>query len=291
MQEYKEYLTPKTISDALRMLSEASGHARLIAGGSDLLLDLRQGRHPPVDLLVDVNFIPDLQILEQQENFLFIGAAVPLKKVSSSPLVKKHAEALLEASGMVGGPQVRNSATLGGNVAHALPAGDGTIALHALGAKAEIASISGKRIVPIETLYKGPGRSALDPNNDLLIGFHIPLSKNHQASAFKRVMRPQGVALPIINMAAWLERDDNQIVDVRLAIGPAGPTPQRGIAAEDVLRGKEFATDLLVEAQKALFSSIHFRTSAQRASAEYRVHLCSILFDDVLTLAWQRALE
>jgi carbon-monoxide dehydrogenase medium subunit len=129
MQEYKEYLTPKTISDALRMLSEASGHARLIAGGSDLLLDLRQGRHPPVDLLVDVNFIPDRRFLSNRK-ILFHWCGCAIEERLQFPTCEKACEALLEASGMVGGPQVRNSATLG-ECGTCFAAGDGTIALHA----------------------------------------------------------------------------------------------------------------------------------------------------------------
>ena len=133
----------------------------------------------------------------------------------------------MEACGLIGGPQVRNTATLGGNVAHALPAADGTIALVALDARVEIASRDGRRLVPILNLFAGVGQSTLLADQEILVGFHLPLRKTGQASAFSRVMRPQGVALPVLNLAVWLERAGDQIHSIRIAIGPSGPVPQR----------------------------------------------------------------
>lgn len=292
MPTYNKYLIPNSIQDALRVLKEyAPGSVRLVAGGTDLLLDLRQGRHAPLEALVDVNSIPELQRFEIKDDQLYIGAAVPLNEVTESPLVIQHAQALSEATGLIGGPQVRNTATLGGNVAHALPAGDGTISLLSLDAKAEIASKDGIRIVPLIELYAGPGKSMLDPQGDLLVGFIMPVKKAGQASSFKRVMRPQGVALPILNMSVWLDREGNTIKDIRIAIGPAGRTPQLGIAAENVLRGKELTDVLLDEALEALLNNISLRTSKLRATKEYRVHLTGVLLKDVVTCAWERAAE
>ena len=292
MPIYNQYLIPNSIQDALRVLSEfAPGSVRLVAGGTDLLLDLRQGRHSSVEALVDVNNIPELQRFEIKGDHLYIGAAVPLNQVTESPLVIQHAQTLSEATGLIGGPQVRNTATLGGNVGHALPAGDGTIAMLSLNTKAEIASSEGIREVPLGELYAGPGKSTLDPQGELIVGFVIPAKKTGQASSFKRVMRPQGVALPILNMSVWLERNKESISDVRLAVGPAGRTPQRGIAAENVMRGRVLTDALLEEALEALLESIHLRTSKLRASKEYRVHLTGVLLKDVVNCAWERAAE
>jgi xanthine dehydrogenase FAD-binding subunit len=289
MPIWTHYHTPNSLNEALRVLSEAPGTVRLIAGGTDLLLDLQQGRHPPVDTLVDVNNIQEMKRFEVQGEYLYIGGAVSLKKISRSPLVLAHAQALTEASSLVGGPQVRNTATLGGNVAHALPAADGTIALMALDAAAEVASAEGIRTVPLATLFKGPGQSTLDPRCDILSGFYIPLQQPGEASSFSRIMRPQGVALPILNMSCWIYRDGNQIVDVRLSAGPSGPTPRRLTAAEDVLRGNSYSEAILKNALEALLSSVRFRTSPQRATSEYRQHLSGVLLRDVIDKAWQRA--
>lgn len=288
MPIWKSYLIPKSLHEAVRALDDAPGSVRLIAGGTDLLLDLQQGRHQPVDLLVDVNRIPELRVCEIRQNEIFIGAAVPLNKVTTSPLVMEHAMALHEASGLVGGPQVRNSATLGGNVAHALPAADGTIALMALNAQVEIANSQGLIRKPLGELFQGPGKSTLDLHHDILVGFYLPLKKPGEASAFSRIMRPQGVALPILNMAAWISRSGDLIADVHLSVGPAGPTPQRGFAAEEALRGKPLTDETIQEALSGLLASLRFRTSPQRATAEYRRHLCGVLIERVLKTAWTR---
>jgi carbon-monoxide dehydrogenase medium subunit len=133
---------------------------------------------------------------------------------------------------------VRNVATLGGNVAHALPAADGTIALLALDATAEIVSLEGRRRVPMEQLFAGPGQSTLQPRGEILVGFLLQRRGPGQASAFRRVMRPQGVAIAILNTAIWLERQEGCIRDIRIAVGPAGPTPFRARQTEATLRGK-----------------------------------------------------
>jgi len=218
MPYWKNYHVAIDVADALQVLAAASGEVRVVAGGTDLLLDLQQGRHTPVESLVDVTRIPEMRLLEVRQNQLFIGAGVPLNQVVASPLVVKHAEALFEAASLIGGPQVRNTATLGGNVAHALPAADGTIALLALDAQAEIASPAGRRQVPMQQLFAGPGRSTLDPRAEVLVGFHLPIHQPGQASAFRRVMRPQGVAIAILNLAVWVMRAENRIADIRISI-------------------------------------------------------------------------
>lgn len=289
MTLWKNYYLAESVPAALRVLSEAGEPSRFIAGGTDLLLDLQQGRHPPVDTLVDVTSIPELGLIEIRKEKLFVGAAVPLNQIVDSPLLKRHAEALIEACGLIGGPQVRNTATLGGNVSHALPAADGTIALLALDAQAEIASLEGQRLIPIELLFQGPGKSALDPRRELICGFYLPLSRSRQASAFRRVMRPQGVALPILNLAIWLERRGDEIADLRIALGPAGPRPLRARQTENALRGASPSRVEVEKAMSVLLSEASFRTSPQRASAAYRRQLAGVLLNDALQAAWERA--
>ena len=205
MKLWKNYHLPQSIDDALQTLAATPGKANFIAGGTDLLLDLQQGRHDPVHSLIDITEIPEMSILESRGGELFIGAGVPHRKIVNSPIVQEHAEALTEACGLIGGSQVRNTATLGGNVAHALPAADGTIALMALDAEAEIASLTGHRRAPLREIFVGPGVNSLE--NELLVGFYLSLKNPGDASAFKRVMRPQGVAIAILNLGVWLNRD------------------------------------------------------------------------------------
>jgi len=305
MNLWQEFIRPATLSQALKAFTESRGPALPIAGGTDLMLDLAQGRHAPVHTLVDVTSIAEMIVLELRGDELFVGAAVPVNRIASDPLVGRHAQALTEACELIAGPQVRNVATLGGNVAHALPAADGTIALLALNAEAEIASAKAPaavlgggdatenlvetRRIPFNELFLGPGKSSLKHGEELLVGFYLPLTRHHQASCFKRIMRPQGVALPILNCAVWLERENGDIKDIRIAVGPGGAIPFRATEAEGTLRGQSLIKTTFESALGALLAQAQFRSSARRASADYRQHIVSGLFKDVLETAWSRA--
>ena len=289
MNLWQNYVRPKNLSEAMDAFANAPRPLMPIAGGTDLLLDLEQGRHSPVQTLIDVTSVAEMTALEVRGDELYIGASVPVNRVATTPEVAHHAQALTEACNLIAGPQVRNVATLGGNVAHALPAADGTIALTALNAVVEVASATGTRRVAFKDMFVGPGKSSLKHGEELLVGFHIPLSTPYQVSCFKRIMRPQGVALPILNCAVWLERENDAIKDVRIAVGPGGGTPFRATQAEDVLRSKSFNDETFEATLDALLAQAQFRTSARRASADYRRHIVSGLFKDVIETAWLRA--
>jgi CO/xanthine dehydrogenase FAD-binding subunit len=278
MTSWEQYLRPGTLEQALTILAEADGSARIVAGGTDLLLDIQQGRHPPVSRMVDITGIPELQAIAATDEEIYLGAAATHSTIVEDPLLKEHAACLVEACGLIGGPQVRNVATIGGNVAHALPAGDGTIALLALDAQAQIASRDGRRWSDLEHLFRGPGETTFDRSREILVGFRLKKRRAGETSAFRRIMRPQGVAIAILNMAVWLSRPGGSIVeDVRVAIGPAGPRPLRARETEAVLRGRELSEDVLVWATDALLREAHLRTSPHRATLEYRRHLTGIL--------------
>ena len=304
MNLWQEYLRPKTLAEAMDVFTSAPRPLAPIAGGTDLLLDLEQGRHSPVHTLVDITEIKELLALEIRDDSLFIGAGVPVNRIVLDPLVGAHAQALVEACELIGGPQVRNVATLGGNVAHALPAADGTIALLALNAEAEIASFAligttsdseerSQRVnthrIPFADLFLGPGKSSLKPGEELIVGFYLPLLKKNQASCFKRIIRPQGVALPIINVAIWLEREKETINDIHIAVGPGAATPWRARDAEQILIGKAMNNETLKSAIEILLAHVGFRSSPRRASADYRRHLVATLFRDTLESAYERA--
>ena len=295
MPHWKRYHKALSINDALMALLNAPGPSRLLAGGTDLLLDLQQGRQSPVDTLVDISSIPELLMIEERSGMLFIGAAVTLSAINSSSLVCEHGQALIEACGLGPRRQVRNSATLGGNVAHALPAADGTIALLALGAEVEIADQYSVRTIPLLKLFLGPGRSSLHHQRELLVGFYLPISKKWMASSFKRIMRPQGVALPILNLAVWLNRGNDptmgdKIDDIRIAVGPGGPVPTRASETEKFLRGKAMTDKVIADAMKTLLKDVRLRTSPYRATSNYRQILAKVLFRDVIHSAWKRTL-
>jgi xanthine dehydrogenase FAD-binding subunit len=294
MTIWKSYHLAESVQDALQALAGSPGPACPIAGGTDLLLDIQQGRHPPIHTLVDVTAVPEMTALEIRQGRLNVGAAVPLNHIVASTLVQEHAQALVEACALIGGPQVRNTATLGGNVAHALPAADGTIALLAMDAQAEVATLEGCRSLPLSALFLGPGESAIDPRRELLVGFSLPMKIPGEGSAFRRVMRPQGVAIAILNMAAWVQRGRDEqgretIAGLRLSVGPAGSTPLRARKMEEALLGKPMADELRAVALAALLSESRFRTSPHRATSEYRLSMAKVLLEDVLLTAWNRA--
>ncbi len=285
----EEYILCHTVEEVLHSLHASHGMARILAGGSDLLLELQQGARPPVQTLVDVTEIEEMCALEVCSDALYIGAAVTLSRLGESTLVKQHAQALADAVRLMANPQVCNVATIGGNVAHALPAADGSISLLALDAQAEIANHEGRRQMPLQALFKAPGVSNLDPSRDVLVGFYLPLSEAGQGSAFARRVNPQGIPLALLNVAVWLQRRDGRLKDIRIAVGPSGPVPSRMIAAEAMLRGQVPSAHLREVALEAILKEAHFRTSLHRATAEYRRHLVGVLLDEAFDAAWQRA--
>jgi len=289
MKYWENYHLAHNLRDALNALTTASGPSRVIAGGTDLLLDMQTGRQPFVHTLVDVTNIPELNEISEYGEKLFIGAAISHNQIILSPKVKEHALAVVEACSLIGGPQVRNVATLGGNVAHALPAGDGTIALLALNAEVELANIHGRRRLSLEKVFCGPGESILNPREDIIIGFYLPLSSPKEASAFRRIMRPQGVAIAILNIGVWVRRYDNYIVDIRIAVGPSGPVPRRIQEAEKFLQGQVFSERKIEQAVELLIDQSKFRTSRHRATSEYRQKMAKVILRDALSIAWDRA--
>jgi len=289
MTLWQNYLQPKNLAQAMDALANAPKPLAPIAGGTDLMLDLEQGRHKPVETLLDVTGIEEMLALEIRGDRLFIGAGMAVNRIVADLEVARHAQALVEAAILIAGPQVRNVATLGGNVAHALPAADGTIALLVLDAQAGVANASGTRRIPFQELFLGPGKSSLKHGEELLVGFYLPLKQNRQASCFKRIMRPQGVALPIINVAIWLERENYSIKDIRIAIGPGAPTPWRARETEKILMGKPMNDETVELALESILAHVGFRSSPRRASADYRRHIVEGLFKDVLQTAWSRA--
>ncbi len=291
MALWSYYHTPSTVDEALDLLQSYQGRAQVVAGGTDLLLDIRQGNAPRPEALIDITRIDSLNSVCQEGNSLRIGAAVTHTRIVQSPLITQRATCLVESCGVVGGPQVRNVGTLGGNVAHALPAGDGTTSLVALDAEAEIVLDHERQWRPIRDLFRGPGESLLDHHRDLLLQFRIKLSGAHEGTAFKRIMRPQGVALPILGCAAWVQLDGGGETyrDVRICIGPVASVPTRIVEVEAALRGQPATEVTLDRAVEVAHQSLHPRTSKYRATADYRREMVDVLLRRVLPLAVSRA--
>lgn len=291
MQLWEAYHTPATVEEALRILADYGDEAVIIAGGTDLLIDLQYSQGAEgVKALVDVTSIAEMTQISEQDGVGMVGAAVTHTSIVQSTLLEALATCLVESCGVVGGPQVRNVATIGGNVAHALPAADGTTSLMVLDAEAEVAWHDGRREwLPMVRLFKGAGVSALASSRDVLVGFRFKLCGEHEATAFKRIMRPQGVALPVLGCAVWVRLDGDAYADARVCIGPVGAVPTRAIEVEDALRGQPANTDTLEKAVQVAGESLHPRTSKYRATAEYREYMIETLLRQALPLAVKRA--
>ncbi len=291
MASWQHYHTPASVDEAASLLATYAGRASVIGGGTDLLLDLKFGQHDPVEALVDITSIPELGEIAIEGDTAHIGAAVTHNAIAAHPVLKARATCLTESCGQVGGPQVRNVATLGGNVAHALPAADGTTSLMVLNAEVEVYKDGARAWLPLADTFTGPGKSIINPANDILLGFRFPLASAGEGSAFSRVMRPQGVALPILGCAAWLRlgADGETIADIRICIGPVSPTPSRAATIEAVLRGARFSDALLADAVAIARRDLKPRTSKYRATSAYRVEMLEVLLRRVVPTALDRA--
>ena len=291
MAFWDRYYLPTSVDEALARLADNAGGARVVAGGTDLLLELQQGRKPRVAALVDVTRIPEMTTITSEGDSLLVGAAVTHTAIVASDMLAQQATCLVESCGVIGGPQVRNVATLGGNVAHALPAGDGTLSLVALDAEAEVATEAGREWRPVRGLFRGPGKSTLDLTRELIVRFRLRAARAElgEASAFKRIMRPQGVALPILGLAVWVAVERGVMRAARLALGPAGPVPLRAEQAEALLAGRVLDEAVLGEVVDALWAEAQLRTSPHRATAAYRHEMVAVLAGRALRLAVQRA--
>jgi len=293
MDIWKHYYNPSTVEEALALLAEHAGNARIIAGGTDLLIDLQyDGEKHKLDALVDLTRVGEMTSITEAIDVCTVGGAVTHTAVTLSTLLEARATCLVESCGVVGGPQVRNVATLGGNVAHALPAGDGTTSLMALNAEVDVAWGDGRREwLPLAQIFKGPGISALDSRRDILVAFRFRLCGEREGTAFNRIMRPQGVALPVLGCAVWvrLSQDRAYYEDARISIAPVAPTPILAEAAAEALLGQPTTDETLEQAVEAAHQSLTPRTSKYRATGEYRQHMIGTLLRRALPLAVERA--
>jgi carbon-monoxide dehydrogenase medium subunit len=287
---WNNYHTPNSIEEAVQLLTHYDGNARVIGGGTDLLLEIQHGQSPVVEAMVDTSRIAGLDHITNDDTHIIIGCAVTHTQIVHDQRIIRHGTCLVESCGVIGGPQVRNVATLAGNVAHALPAGDGSIGLLALGGEIEVADTGGSRWMPLEETFLGPGKSAIDHHRAILTRLRFRPTGTQESSAFTRVMRPQGVALPMISMAARLQLDDSNIITaVRISLGPAGPVPYLAEPAMDALKDRPASPEQFDNAAEAVLAAVPLRTSKYRATREYRTEMIRTHLPLILARAAERA--
>jgi carbon-monoxide dehydrogenase medium subunit len=287
---WEHYYTPKSVAEAVELLQRYDGRARVVGGGTDLLVEIRRGLHQPVEAMVDATRIAGLDNICEDGDDIVIGCGVTHSQIVRDARIIRYATCLAESCSVIGGPQVRNVGTLAGNVAHALPAGDGTIGLLALGGEIEIAGVDGTRWIPMQESFRGPGNSFIDRNREILTRLRFRPTGNREGSAHHRVMRPQGLCLPIISMAVRLQlSDDNTIAKARISMGPVGPVPYLAESAMEVLVGGAASAEQFNKAAAAALASVSLRSSKYRASHEYRAQMVRTYLPVILARAVERA--
>jgi len=280
--DIKSYLVPKSINECLEYLNQNKGEARLIAGGTDLVLWIKK-KKIRVKTLIDVTKIPGLDNLKLNEGKLIIGAAVTHTRIATHPYIRKVLPILSKACESVGSPQVRNIATLTGNIVSAQPAADSAIALIALGAKVEIVSLSGPRIELVENLYKGMGKSKVDSSQEIISKIIIEIPCKDFRTVFLRISPRSALSLPIINVAVCLSVKDEKVDNARICMGPVSYCPFRPVRAESMLKGINLKDkEAIAEVAICASQEANPRDSLLRGSKNYRKVLVKSLVNDAL---------
>lgn len=271
-----DYCLPSSAREAVQILGDYKGTAKLIAGGTDLMLDLN-ARELQADCLVDVSGIPELKEIELKDATICIGGGVTHQEVTVSQLILQNAHLLADACRTVGSLQIRNVGTLAGNVVNAQPAADSAVALIALGAEAVILGQNGERKQLVEELYAGVGKSTVDNSKEIITHFNFPALGRNQGSAFVRLARRKALALPMLNIAVVVEVDGNTIKEARIVMAPVGPKPVRATEAEEFLSGTAISDSNLLKAAELCRDLANPRDSALRGSKMYRKPMVSVL--------------
>ena len=281
-----EYLRPSTVEEAAALLERYRDRAMLVAGATDLLLDMRFKDLLPRCLL-DISRLP-LNYIREEDGELALGALATIGDMERSDLLRRKYEALVDAAWNFGSPQIRNLATLGGNIGHATPSAEMAPPLLALDARVRLVSARKKRDVPLEAFFTGPGRTVREPD-EIIAEFRLPVSLRSRGTAYLRHCARETLDIAIVGVACSLSLDDGErIRGARIALGAVAPTPIRASEAEEVLRGK--VAEEAAFARAAELAAVASRPiSDVRASASYRQEMVRVYTTRALTLAAQRA--
>ena len=277
------YLAPQTVPEALGLLAEHGPTARILAGGTDLLLLMQDGKIQP-DVLVDLAPIRDLRrIGDDDEGGLRMGPLVSLRQIEQDQRVAARYPALAQSTFELAGVQIRNMATIGGNTCNASPAADTIPALMALDAVAVISGPGLQRRVPYRELFIGPGKTVLKAG-ELLTAIELPPPAPRSGSCYIKLAVRRAMDIAIVGLAAAVELADGVVERCRIVLGAVGPTVMRAPEAEKLLEGSRLDPDVLdrvAEAAQAVARPI----SDQRASADYRLLMVAVLTRQALRQA------
>ena len=278
-----DFFEPTTLAEASRLFAEE--HAQLLAGGTDLVIGMKASTETPQSV-ISLQKIQGLDsITSDSDGGITIGAMSKVREVELSDDVQKYHTALAEGASEIGSIQIRNLATIGGNIAHASPAADTVAGLLVADAQVDIASADGSRSVPINELFTGPGQTVLRPG-EIITQFRLPnpASGSHY---IKHKIR-EVMDLAFIGVASAVNIDNGTITDARIGLAAVAPTPIRATEAEDLLKGKKITYELLEQAGEAAAAATS-PISDLRCSAEHRKDMVNVLTRRTLQLAIDRA--
>ncbi len=287
MKDFK-YSAADSVEQAVLLLS-AAGEARVLAGGTDLIVQLREGMRD-ADVIVDVKKIPELTHVEwTSERGLRFGAAVPCARLYHDDAISAAYAGLMDAARIIGGWQIQNRASIGGNLCNSSPAADSIPALMVYQATCHIAGASGVRTISVDQFCKGPGKNCL-ARGEFLVSIELPPQPRHSGSHYLRFIPRNEMDIAVVGAGAWLELDSRQdIKTARVALAAVAPTPLLASEVSSWLAGKPATNDTFQQAGE-MAKKIARPISDRRGPAEYRLHLVGVLCQRALEMARERAL-
>lgn len=271
-----EYLTPKTLEEAISLLSRYNGQSKVIAGGTDLVVQMRDRRIKP-EKVIDITGIEELVYIDvDDKKGLLIGALTPIRDLEKSAELKRSYPIISQAASQLGSVAIRTMGTIGGNLCNASPSAETAPALIVLSAKARIVGPSGERVVPLEGFFVGPGSTVLEAG-ELLVEIQVPAPLPHTKGIYLKHAIRGSIDLAIVGVAVALTLETKSRVcqDIKIALGAVAPTPIRARKAEEILIGNTINDDLID--RSSLSASNEARPiSDARASAEYRKEMVKV---------------
>ncbi|TWU14060.1 Carbon monoxide dehydrogenase medium chain [Symmachiella macrocystis] len=283
-----EYEAPTTVADAVKMLAKHNGSARILAGGTDLIDQIRMGRFAP-DVVVDIKKVDALHSIDISADGLKLGAVVPCYRIYGNEMICRDYSALADATKIIGGAQIQSRASVGGNLCNSGPAADSTPALIALGAQAVIAGPDETREVPVEKFCTGPGKNVLEPG-ELLTALVMPARPAHSGSHYLRFIPRNEMDIAVVGAGAsvLLDESGKNFVSARIAIGAVAATPLFAEEASELLAGQPVG-DEAIEAAMAATRKIATPINDMRGTVEFRKHVTGVLTRRALEKAIERA--